>query len=329
MEGKEVALTSPLYSPHPQTVDPELMNFKVIDDLDEAACRQALLEHAAESCCYNPNAAKEMDIIHQNKTFTETRKTECKSKPYPGGRVDGPENSSLPSPWDVFCDADKMFHNHIKKIKVPHTESVQPCNGCMAFGDIPCSECHGSGQKNCTCSMWRHNRESDRLLGTNINHTCPWCEDGFLKCDKCSGHGRESCTECKGCRKVKTYIELTVKFTNHLSDYVFQQSALPDDLVKNVSGMLMFEEDLDQVYPLTAYPIPEINNNSIRIVNEHKNAFPTERIFRQRQRLLAIPVTEVHFTWKDTRSCYWIYGMEQKVYAPDFPKQCYCGCVIL
>ncbi|XP_061187107.1 protein SSUH2 homolog [Saccostrea echinata] len=335
----EVALIPPPPPMQPQTVYPQPMQFKDIDNLDQAVCKQAMIDYAAESCCLDSNAAKEMTITRNNgltayhyilETFTESRKTECKRKPHHGGSVDGSENGSAPSPWDVLCNADKIFHNHTKKMKIPHTEYIRPCNNCIGRGYIQCPECHGNGQKDCSCSKWQRNRESEMLLGSNVNHACPWCKDtGFLKCNKCSSSGRAICTECNGCRNMKTYTELTVKFINHVRDYIFQRSDMPDQLVKNVSGKVVFEQDLDQVFPITTHPIKEINNNSKRIINEHKHAFPYERIKRQRQRLLAVPVTEVHFTWKDTRSRYWIYGMERKVYAPDFPQKCCSCCAIL
>lgn len=36
-----------------------------------------------------------------------------------------------------------------------------------------------------------------------------------------------------------------------------------------------------KVFPITSYPIAEINQNSIRIVNQHKGAFPNERLIKQ------------------------------------------------
>lgn len=141
-----------------------------------------------------------------------------------------------------------------------------------------------------------------------------------------------------------------------------------------------------KVFPITSYPIAEINQNSIRIVNQHKGAFPNERllkqvsresvywllnfltshqfkkeklhfffkvfshlhvfcsfvclflylifktisnIFKQRQQLRAVPVTEVHYTWDQVSTRYWIYGLERRVHAPDYPQQCCWGCTIL
>jgi hypothetical protein len=49
----------------------------------------------------------------------------------------------------------------------------------------------------------------------------------------------------------------------------------------------------------------------------------------QRQTLRGVPVTEVKYKWDDVTTRYWVYGNERKVYAPDYPHQCCCGCEIL
>lgn len=41
--------------------------FKIsIANLDEGACRQAMLDHVAENCCYGTKPAEEMQITHHH-----------------------------------------------------------------------------------------------------------------------------------------------------------------------------------------------------------------------------------------------------------------------
>ena len=49
----------------------------------------------------------------------------------------------------------------------------------------------------------------------------------------------------------------------------------------------------------------------------------------QRQMLRAVPVSEIHYEWKDCNSRFWVYGHDKKVHAPDYPQKCCCGCVII
>ncbi|XP_077868667.1 protein SSUH2 homolog [Saccoglossus kowalevskii] len=115
---------------------------------------------------------------------------------------------------------------------------------------------------------------------------------------------------------------------NHLSDYILEKSDMPDELIRGVSGTTIFEQTLPFVWPISAYPVPEISANSQRLVAEHQT-FNMERQLQQRQRLRAVPVSEVAYTWKDTNTRFWVYGNEHKVHAPDYPQQCCCGCSIL
>jgi len=57
-------------------------------------------------------------------TFTESRKTGKKRKPYKGGPVDGPENGAPPPPWSIPCNPSHLFNTEKKKIEVPHTATV-------------------------------------------------------------------------------------------------------------------------------------------------------------------------------------------------------------
>ena len=43
-----------------------------------------------------------------------------------------------------------------------------------------------------------------------------------------------------------------------------------------------------------------------------------------------VPVTQAFYSWRDQQNAsFFVYGFEHKVYAPDYPQQCCCGCAIL
>ena len=58
-------------------------------------------------------------------TFTESRSTKKKKKPYKGGFVDGPENGPAPPPWAISCEPKKLFKEDKFKKEVPHTAKVK------------------------------------------------------------------------------------------------------------------------------------------------------------------------------------------------------------
>ncbi|KAK3103748.1 hypothetical protein FSP39_021609 [Pinctada imbricata] len=306
-----------------------------IANLDEAACRQAMFNHVAEQCCYGSKPAEEMTInsfksltaFHYTlETFCEGRKTGFKSVPYRGGPVDGPHNGPPPPPWMIDCVADSMFHTHEKYLEVPHTATVRPCHNCDARGYFRCWECGGWGRIVCDDCDGRGHHDSHDPYGNPIRQNCHRCHgDGIASCDRCGGDGRITCEQCDGYKSIKTYIELTVTFTNHVGEHIVERTDMPDELIREGQGDTLFEQTLPFVHPITSYPVPDINNNSIRLVNQHKGAFPSERQLQQRQILRAVPVTEVHYSWQEYNTRYWIYGQQRAVYAPDYPHQCCWG----
>ena len=52
-------------------------------------------------------------------------------------------------------------------------------------------------------------------------------------------------------------------------------------------------------------------------------------LFLQRQALRSVPVSQVKYDWKDVSARFWVYGLDHKVHAPNYPQQCCCGCTIL
>ncbi|XP_061187106.1 protein SSUH2 homolog [Saccostrea echinata] len=180
------------------------------------------------------------------------------------------------------------------------------------------------------CAGTGYMKASDFLVGRTYDDICGWCR-GYKtgRCELCLGTGRKVCTECEGYKEIKTYTEMTILFKNHVSRHILDYSDMPRHLLKKVNGNMEFQQVLNQVSPITSYPVNEVNNISTIIVNEHKEAFPNGNILKQRQQLRAVPVTEVHYTWENEQGCYWIYGLEREVYAPEYPQKGCWGCNIL
>ncbi|KXJ25376.1 Protein SSUH2-like [Exaiptasia diaphana] len=84
-----------------------------------------------------------------------------------------------------------------------------------------------------------------------------------------------------------------------------------------------------RVWPITGFHDNDVNIGSKQLVDQHATNFPSERMLLQRHVLRAVPVSEVHYEWKDHNSRYWVYGHDHKVHAPDYPQTCCCGCTIL
>ncbi|XP_052285249.1 protein SSUH2 homolog [Dreissena polymorpha] len=312
--------------------------FVCLPRIDEHEARQALLQHVAENCCYGKGAATELtlnDLIASSafhytlETFGEARSTAWAYEPNTGQVIDGPHNGPAPGPWDIQATPPAVFQDQKTFIEVPHTASVKPCHNCLAMGRIRCHRCFGRGRVRCTwCNGNGHKTEYRN--GKHERERCHWCHGhGRRSCDTCHGYGMVTCSGCQGHCNLKCYIRLTIIWTNHIEDHIVERTMLPDHLIRTVSGQVAFSETQPRVWPVNHFPDGEINNASNRLVAQHASAFPSERILMQRHQVRIIPVTQALYKWKGADSDFFVYGFEKKVYAPNYPQQCCCGCSIL
>ncbi|XP_060572914.1 protein SSUH2 homolog [Ruditapes philippinarum] len=256
--------------PPPQG-DPPPQTFTDLAKLDEEACRSAMIQHVSEHCCYGSKPAKEMSIMQFEgitalhyvlETFGEGRNTKTAREPYRGGPVDGPENGQPPPPWVIPCAPNQMFHSHNIVKEVPHTSVIQPCGGCDQRGWNWCHRCGADGRIRCgtcggdgVCSVYSAQEKR------HVRRQCHRCHgSGQVRCSKCGGDGRITCSECQGYRMLRCYIELTVSFTNHKDDYILETTDMPDELVREVGGTIVFEDVQMQVFPITMYQVKENQN---------------------------------------------------------------------
>ncbi|XP_068249691.1 protein SSUH2 homolog [Palaemon carinicauda] len=298
--------------------------------------RAALLAHVADRCCWGSGAAKKMAIAkisydsafhYELQTFTEKRETSWAFTPYGGGDVDGPSNGPAPLPWDVEARPTHMFHDEVKVVQVPHTASVKECHRCKGTGSLQCSECHGKGWTRClTCHGDGWYTDS-----SGYKDRCFYCQSsthghGRQDCLKCNAKGRVACPPCDSYGQIRCFIRLTITWKVNTSEHIVRKGGLPEELVKEVSGQVAFEEEGPRIYPLTQFPDNTINLASAQLVNNHKNKFVDERIYCQRHQVRIVPVAEVEYGFKGGPGKFWVYGYENKVHSPDYPQTCCWGC---
>ena len=53
-------------------------------------------------------------------------------------------------------------------------------------------------------------------------------------------------------------------------------------------------------------------------------------LFRQKHSVRVVPVSEASCVWSDYKGSFYVYGLESRVFAPDYPqKHCMGICTIL
>jgi hypothetical protein len=88
--------------------------------------------------------------VYSIETFTEKRQIGWSKKSYdPGQPFDGPENGTPPDLFNIPCVPEFVGRDSVKYIKIPHTDSIEVCRGCVGTGGEKCSSCDGMGRKKC------------------------------------------------------------------------------------------------------------------------------------------------------------------------------------
>nr|XP_038042091.1 protein SSUH2 homolog isoform X1 [Anas platyrhynchos] len=331
-------ISPPFPQPRPveqvQSRNPSVLVPRGVPPLTEAAARTALLRFVATRHCYGSRAAAELHIQelrprvtyrYRLETFSESRLSEWAFEPFTKPGASRPPGDIPPDLWDVEVGVPPLFQGQTRRCRVPRSALVRECHRCHGRGRSQCGACHGAGRARCvTC------RGSRRRL--KQQKRCQLCSGtGRSRCSTCSGRGSKTCTTCQGEKKLRHFRQLVITWRNNVFEFVSEHHPnFPGELLSKVSGENIFQDENVVVCPIVDFPEPAISRASRRAIAEHSAAFASSsRILRQRQTVERIPITEVHYQYLGKPYLYYIYGLENKVYALDYPERCCCGCTIL
>uniref|UniRef100_A0A1I8ID14 CXXC-type domain-containing protein n=1 Tax=Macrostomum lignano TaxID=282301 RepID=A0A1I8ID14_9PLAT len=150
-----------------------------------------------------------------------------------------------------------------------------PCHHCKQRGQISCNRCKGRRQVKCgECSGQGTKRP--RVRG-------------------CRGSGEIECPTCLGHKQLLFSIKVKCEWRKRQVDFIEEKTDMPDELVRDVSGTVLFAEEDDSVSPILNFPYAPVNEASARLVAEQDKAVKGQRVIRQRHRLRGVPVAECHF----------------------------------
>ncbi|KAK7788530.1 hypothetical protein R5R35_012599 [Gryllus longicercus] len=305
----------------------------------EKQARSALMAFAKKHFCYGTAVPKDMAVTllkyssafhYELETFTEKRETSWTYAPYHGGVIDGPENGSAPLPWSIEVTPTNPFEDEIKVVQVPHTASVKTCHRCHAAGNLPCNECNSKGWVRCiSCNGSSYNTDA-----SGNKERCFYCYTttygrGRQDCCKCDTTGKLNCPTCDGTGHLLCYIQLTVTWKVNSSEHLVDCDAVPEALIRGASGKVAFDHEGEAIAPIKHFPDETINMASAQLLQQHKRMFKDQHVLSQRHQVRIIPVTTVRYEWKYHRGFYYIYGEEHKVFCPDYPQKCCCGCTLM
>ena len=109
--------------------------------------------------------------------------------------------------------------------------------------------------------------------------------------------------------------------------------SLPDDLIRDVSGQVAYEEEAPRIQPLVL-DVGKSNEDadgqknikqcltsaSETLVKEHSNSNSDQKIVCQRHQIRIVPLTKITYSWKGKSFHYFAYGYENKIYLSSYIK---------
>ena len=140
-----------------------------------------------------------------------------------------------------------------------------------------------------------------------------------------------SCATCDGSTNILCFIQLSISWRINTSEHITDKLDIPDDLIRDVSGQVAFEEEKLMVGGVETVDDDVIKMASAQLVASHASKFPEEKILRQRHQVRVVPVTKVNYEWKGKTRSFFVYGYENKVHLPDnsYPQSCCWGCNLM
>ena len=133
----------------------------------------------------------------------------------------------------------------------------------------------------------------------------------------CQARGKVSCATCDGSTNILCFIQLSISWRINTSEHITDKLDIPDDLIRDVSGQVAFEEEKLMVGGVETVDDDVIKMASAQLVASHASKFPEEKILRQRHQVRVVPVTKVNYEWKGKTRSFFVYGYENKVHLPD------------
>merc|ERR1719347_1813182 len=121
---------------------------------------------------------------------------------------------------------------------------------------------------------------------------------GHMECEKCQAKGKVSCATCEGTAHIRSFIQLSISWSVVTAEHIVTKHNIPENLVRNASGQVAFEEEQPKVFPVDAFKDEVIKMASAQLVASHASKFPDEKILRQRHQVRVVPVTKVNYEWK-------------------------------
>ncbi len=260
----------------------------------------------------------------------EDRSVSGKTVPFTGGTID--DRGRPPGPWEMPVTEPTDFEERTEVMPVPHTERVRPCERCDSRGRMTCPQCQGFGKVKCSwCNGTGYRTRTEMRNVTDaagnsvmkpveVRDNCT-CFNGKVGCTACGGQCTVVCGDCQGNGRVKSFEQLTVHFRVASQVEVIHATKIPDKLLQQVRGEVLVDE---RATPAVNCPTVnrEVDDRTTKLL-QHSRSVPEgqTRLLFQHLHIESVSIQEVRYRYRHyPLKSLWIYGLEQRIYAPGAPR---------
>ncbi|UYV65400.1 hypothetical protein LAZ67_3004236 [Cordylochernes scorpioides] len=255
-----------------------------------------------------------------------------------GDPVDSPQNGPAPGPWDIqLHPSPPHFEETSTEVPVPHTDIVKQCPRSDVLPVVAADElalrtehvaAAGDLGIKVIVAVYACGVDVEKGPIRQQLWNAPPCDNVESCCLRCSSRGKVQCDHCDGRGQVKSFIQLAVNWVNHVEECFTESPTVPNKHIVEVRGSVAFNEQNFRVAPLTNFPDEAVNSSSRFLLEKHANLYNGEYFLQQRHKVQVVPITEVNYTWGEQNGKFHVYGLENKVYFPNYPRK-FCCCTII
>jgi len=252
-------------------------------------------------------------------------------------REDRPETDSndskaaLPSLWSFDVQPEELFAPQVISIPLTNSSSVQPCGHCQAQGWMRCVKCKMKRTVKCNKCGGSGKIKSRDAASMGRRVRCGGCRGlGKKRCATCGGDGKQNCEKCGGNKRLRKFAKMTATFAVRRDAVrMFEEEAegFPKYLVGG--GDVIFEKTAKRIRPLKKFRAQRINDASDELLRRHKSLPPSDKLLHQRHILISFPIHQVSFELAGKSGIFWLYGRDNEIFFPDYPKKSLLQCDIM
>jgi hypothetical protein len=125
---------------------------------------------------------------------------------------------------------------------------------------------------------------------------------------------------------------LHVRWWTWTTSEQIEKTDLPDQLVALAGGDEIHREDEARIEPgrggeggggpyrgVAVRVNADVEAAANRLIAQHDSTPEGDKLHRQRLVVRAVPVYEARYTWGNGVRCFWVYGKDRRVHAPNYP----------